>query len=981
MLGIGSNSDPNIVINDSSNSNSDRNVNVNDGDVNRGAALAGNNGSTGGYGNEQQQQPVWTGGGAALLPNESNSIAHDSHSTAMSSATTTTAPVVVPPLPPSSSPPTPAAVPESASAPPLHPLVSAPANVHIAFTTTQPTTAVQNNSNDNTTNAAAHPSTTGNPVMNQTQSDLMTMETFQPNGGSAYNHDAQEFTYPPQAGGPGSFPESYGANDRQYDYGSEVGTQGNDGGDDAYETNINFVYANEKRLSDFHALFRSVPEDEKLIEDYGCALQKEILVQGRLYISENYVCFNANIFGWVTNLVIAFSEITAIEKRLTAFVIPNAISISTTTNTKGHFFASFLSRDAAHDLLMAAWRKSFPCAANASAASNNVYFQRNRSNVTLNDDDTDTESFTSARPASDSRRNRHRRSSSASQNWTADEADWDETEDMDGKVTTDIKHRRRSKKAVMKKILKEIIEPILPDNDNHHEGHTGRPRSVSELPPPPSSFEYSGSVTNKSLDLNPVSSNGPQSQARPGSPPRSHANGAADGDDKKTKGGNRVPTTCKCSKDGRHYANTYMSETFPGSVESIWKLIFDSDFSKGFLTNEVMKGADVQEEAWQKADNGTTTKVTKYTKWLGMPIGPKTTKAILTDVCEHKDFDEYVTTVTTTSTPDVPSGNSFTTKCRTCITWAGPNQVKVLVTGAVEFTKSSWIKGQIEKGAAEGMTTHYKELNASMRKHIAAHPDEFSSGAAAASDGTASPKHRGHSSPRAHSHVRQQRAEGEYQSGKPSTFTEDASTEKASLSASASAPVTGTGATSGKTSGVWSTITDVFTSCMGDGESVSHLALVAVLLLVMVANIYIWLQISHVTSQIERMQDNMFSHRSSSRDGVRAMHKSSGNENNPFADIAGGLGDEGYTQEQEEAMWAWLTEREERHRRYQQGSAKDWIRTRKTGSADRSYDDDDKQAALKDFSATEAKLQARINDLQQQLETLEKAVDLGSHGM
>lgn len=36
--------------------------------------------------------------------------------------------------------------------------------------------------------------------------------------------------------------------------------------------------------------------------DYGCALQKEILVQGRLYISENHVCFNANIFGWVTNV-------------------------------------------------------------------------------------------------------------------------------------------------------------------------------------------------------------------------------------------------------------------------------------------------------------------------------------------------------------------------------------------------------------------------------------------------------------------------------------------------------------------------------------------------------------------------------------------------------------------------------------------------------------------------------------------------------
>src|SRR5690606_26215191 len=130
------------------------------------------------------------------------------------------------------------------------------------------------------------------------------------------------------------------------------------------------------------------------------------------------------------------------------------------------------------------------------------------------------------------------------------------------------------------------------------------------------------------------------------------------------------------------------------------------------------------EEPWQKAADGvSSTKTTKYTKWLGMPIGPTTTRAILTEVCENKDFDDYVTTVTTTSTPDVPSGGCFTTKCRTCITWAGPNQVRVVVTGAIEFTKSSWIKGQIEKGAAEGMASHYKELNKSIHKYIAAHPE------------------------------------------------------------------------------------------------------------------------------------------------------------------------------------------------------------------------------------------------------------------
>lgn len=60
-----------------------------------------------------------------------------------------------------------------------------------------------------------------------------------------------------------------------------------------------------KRNQEFHALFRSVPEEDGLVTDYGCALQKEILLQGRIYISQNYLCFNANIFGWVTNVSIS----------------------------------------------------------------------------------------------------------------------------------------------------------------------------------------------------------------------------------------------------------------------------------------------------------------------------------------------------------------------------------------------------------------------------------------------------------------------------------------------------------------------------------------------------------------------------------------------------------------------------------------------------------------------------------------------------
>lgn len=40
--------------------------------------------------------------------------------------------------------------------------------------------------------------------------------------------------------------------------------------------------------------------------DYGCALQKDILLQGRIYVSEHHLSFHANIFGWITNVRLPF---------------------------------------------------------------------------------------------------------------------------------------------------------------------------------------------------------------------------------------------------------------------------------------------------------------------------------------------------------------------------------------------------------------------------------------------------------------------------------------------------------------------------------------------------------------------------------------------------------------------------------------------------------------------------------------------------
>lgn len=57
-------------------------------------------------------------------------------------------------------------------------------------------------------------------------------------------------------------------------------------------------------------------------------------------------------------MVIAFADIIDIEKKSTAYFIPNAIQIS--TDSAKHFFASFLSRDQAYDLMVDIWRIARP---------------------------------------------------------------------------------------------------------------------------------------------------------------------------------------------------------------------------------------------------------------------------------------------------------------------------------------------------------------------------------------------------------------------------------------------------------------------------------------------------------------------------------------------------------------------------------------------------------------------------------------------
>lgn len=399
-----------------------------------------------------------------------------------------------------------------------------------------------------------------------------------------------------------------------------------------------FAVASSKRNAEFHGLFPTVPEDDYLIEDYGCALVREILIQGRLYVSENHVCFYANIFGWVTNIALPFSEIVSVEKRMTAYVIPNAIQIATlhSKNT----FASFLSRDTTYDLIVQIWKLSHPALRPAETI----------------DAGTDEESLEGADGA------------------TISHGDVEATD----KVKSDEQPVKKSKRKMLKKKL-------------------GINKEGSEI-----------QMANGRTNGGPVISRGVS--PAPGSAKRAP----------------HRKTTCSCEKDKKHYTTIAMETTYPAVPEKLYNLIFTSGFMKDFWTDN-QHLTDLQISPWKPntQNNNNLSRDISYIKPLAGGFGPKQTKCLLTDENVHVDFDDHVIALTTTRTPDVPSGNSFSVKTKTCITWAGGNVSKMLVTCQVEWSGRSMLKSVIDRACIDGQKQYYKDLDGAIRTYIKEHVSEF----------------------------------------------------------------------------------------------------------------------------------------------------------------------------------------------------------------------------------------------------------------
>jgi len=114
---------------------------------------------------------------------------------------------------------------------------------------------------------------------------------------------------------------------------------------------------NDSKNRSFHKAFRKkgIPSDEFVIDRYSCALQRDLLLlQGFLYVTQNYFCYYSNVVGFIHQVVIPLSKVKCILKKNAALIVPNAIQIDTKTG-ESYFMLSFINRDAVYTQLTSLW--------------------------------------------------------------------------------------------------------------------------------------------------------------------------------------------------------------------------------------------------------------------------------------------------------------------------------------------------------------------------------------------------------------------------------------------------------------------------------------------------------------------------------------------------------------------------------------------------------------------------------------------------
>ncbi|XP_013366591.1 PREDICTED: GRAM domain-containing protein 1B isoform X2 [Chinchilla lanigera] len=446
----------------------------------------------------------------------------------------------------------------------------------------------------------------------------------------------------------------------------------------------------KQRNEDFRKLFKQLPDTERLIVDYSCALQRDILLQGRLYLSENWICFYSNIFRWETLLTVRLKDICSMTKEKTARLIPNAIQVC--TDSEKHFFTSFGARDRTYMMMFRLWQNALlekPLCPKElwhfvhQCYGNELGLTSDDEDYVPPDDDFNTMGYCEEIPV-------------------------EENEVNDSSSKSSIETKPDASPQLPKK---SITNSTLTST-----GSSEAPVSFDGLPLEEEVLEGEGSLE-KELAIDNII--GEKIEIIP--PVNSPSLDFNDNED--------IPTELSDSSDthdegevqafyedlsGRQYVN----EVFNFSVDKLYDLLFTtSPFLRDFM--EQRRFSDIIFHPWKKEENGNQSRVILYTITLTNPLAPKTATVRETQTMykASQESECYVIDAEVL-THDVPYHDYFYTVNRYTLTRVARNKSRLRVSTELRYRKQPWglVKTFIEKNFWSGLEDYFRHLESELTK-------------------------------------------------------------------------------------------------------------------------------------------------------------------------------------------------------------------------------------------------------------------------
>ncbi|XP_077163301.1 protein Aster-B isoform X3 [Paroedura picta] len=448
----------------------------------------------------------------------------------------------------------------------------------------------------------------------------------------------------------------------------------------------------KQRNEDFRKLFKQLPDTERLIVDYSCALQRDILLQGRLYLSENWICFYSNIFRWETLLTVRLKDICSMTKEKTARLIPNAIQVC--TDTEKHFFTSFGARDRTYMMMFRLWQNALLekplCPKELWHFVHQCYgtelgLTSDDEDYVPPDDDFNTMGYCEEIPVEEN-----------------------EVNDSSSKSSMEVKPEASPSPQLPKKSV-TTSSTLTPTGSTEapvpYEGIVPEEQEVVDIPVEKEltianiigdKIEIIAPVNSPSLDFN-------------------------DNEDIPTE----LSDSSETHDEGEVQAfyedlngRQYMNEVFNFSVDKLYDLLFtDSQFLRDFM--EQRRFSDIIFHPWKKEETGNQSRVILYTITLTNPLAPKTATVTETQTMykASQESECYVIDAEVL-THDVPYHDYFYTINRYTLTRVSRNKCRLRVSTELRYRKQPWglVKSFIEKNFWSGLDDYFRHLESELTK-------------------------------------------------------------------------------------------------------------------------------------------------------------------------------------------------------------------------------------------------------------------------